>query len=76
MVDSMAARRPGPVAAEQAQIVSPPPPCLTVDVLICCVWFSPNVLLCIMTKRLHFDFICPKDIVTRLVICLVVTLQT
>jgi len=32
MVDSMTARCPGPVAAEQAQIISPPPLCLTVGI--------------------------------------------
>ena len=32
-------------------------------VLICCVWFSPNVLLCVMTKHLHFGLVSPKDIV-------------
>jgi len=44
----MIARCPGPVAAEQAQIISP----------------------CIMTKHLHFGFICPKDIVPE-VLCFV-----
>ena len=28
--------------------------------LISCVWFSSNVLLCIMTKH-YFGLICPKD---------------
>lgn len=38
---------------------------LTVDevvVLICCAWFSPNVPLCIMGQRLHFGFVCLKDV--------------
>lgn len=28
---------------------------------ICYVWFSPNEALCIMTKQLHFDLVCPKN---------------
>jgi len=36
--------------------------------LICCVWFSPNVLLCITTKHLHFGLICPKDIVPKVLL--------
>lgn len=31
--------------------------------LICCVWFSPNVALCIHLKHLHFGLVSPKDIV-------------
>ena len=34
-----------------------------VFVLLCYVWFSPNVLLCIMTKHLYFGLICPNVIV-------------
>ena len=41
-----------------------------VFVLICCVWFPPNVLLCIRTKHLHFGLVCPKDIVPE-VLCFV-----
>ena len=29
-------------------------------VLICCVWVPPNVLLCVMTKHLHFGLIVPE----------------
>ena len=39
MVDSMTARCPGPVAAEQAQMISPPPPCLTVG-MRCLCWYA------------------------------------
>ena len=39
MVDSMTARCPDPVAAEQAQIISPPPPCLTVG-MRCLCWYA------------------------------------
>ena len=39
-----------------------------VFVLICCVCFSPNVLLCITTKHLHFGLVCPKDIVPKVLL--------
>jgi len=32
-----------------------------VFVLTCCVWFSPNVLLCVWPNYLHFDLISPND---------------
>ncbi|MEE6527760.1 hypothetical protein FKM82_029362 [Ascaphus truei] len=67
MVDSMTARFPGPVAAKTSPNHHPSTTVLDswyeVFVLICCVWFSPNVALCIMTKHLHFGLVCPKDIV-------------
>ena len=50
-----------------AQIISPPPPCFTVgiscQVLICCVCFLPNVVLCIIEKLFHSGLVPPKDIV-------------
>lgn len=49
---------PGPVASEQVQIISSPPHGMTdgwyeVLVVIRCVWFSPNMSLCMMTKDLY-----------------------
>jgi len=53
-VDSMTARCPGPVAAEQAQTICSSPPCLTgLRSLVCA---KP-------AKNLHFGLFCPKDIV-------------
>ncbi|MED6269920.1 hypothetical protein CHARACLAT_004448 [Characodon lateralis] len=37
---------------------------------IFCVWFSPNVVLSIMAKHLHFGLICTKDIVPE-VMCFI-----
>lgn len=43
--------------------------CLTVEmrcwyehraVLICCVWFASNMVVCIMAKHLHFGLVFPK----------------
>jgi len=55
---------PGPVAAKQAQIITPPPQRLTV----CLCWyavfgFCPNVALCIMAKHLYFCLVCLKNII-------------
>ena len=65
--DSMTARCPGPMAAKQAPIhhasTTVPDSWCEVFVLIYCIWFSANVMLCIMTKHLHFCLVCLKDIV-------------
>jgi len=57
------------VAANQAQITIPPPPCMIVGMsfclffkLICCVLCSLYDELC-MTKCLHFGLVCPMGIV-------------
>lgn len=43
---------------------------------ICCVWVSPDMVLCIMIKDLHFDVVCPKDIIPKVVqFCLGVNFQ-
>lgn len=34
-----------------------------VFVLVCCVRFSPNVVLCIMSKHLHCGRVCLKDLI-------------
>lgn len=49
--------------AQQAQIITTTPPCLTVSIK--CVWFSSNVALCVTTKHLHFVLLCPKDIASE-----------
>lgn len=36
LVDSVTVRCPGPEAAKQAQIITPPPPCLMVDIRCLC----------------------------------------
>ena len=60
-VDSMTARCPGPVTAEQAQIISPPPPCSILWV-VCPDMLCLVLVQCIMTKNHHFGLVCPKDI--------------
>lgn len=37
MVNSMTPRCPGPMAAKQAQIMIPPPPCFTVGMMCLCI---------------------------------------
>lgn len=56
-------KRPGSAAAKYLQIITPPPPYLTVDMrrYICSVWFYPNMPLCIMAKQLYFGLVFPKD---------------
>lgn len=34
--------------------------CYEVFVLMCCILLSLNMVLCIMTKDLHFGIVCPK----------------
>lgn len=34
-----------------------------VFVLICCIRFSPNAVLCIMSKHLHCGRVCLKDLI-------------
>lgn len=69
---------PSPVSAKQAQIITPKPLhlmlCDEVFVLVSCVWFSPNMALCIITKYLNFYLV--KDYCSRsLVVCSHPTLQ-
>ena len=48
-----------------------------VIVLMCCTWFSPNMELSIMARRLHFVLVCPENIVPEvLYVCSETTWQT
>ncbi|MEQ2182818.1 hypothetical protein GOODEAATRI_026196 [Goodea atripinnis] len=62
MVHSVTARCGGPVAAEQALIILPPP-CLIVEVflLIYCVCLLPNMVVIIVVKHLYPGLIRPKS---------------
>lgn len=55
---------PGPVAAKQAQIMSPPPPCWQLEWgvradMVCLVFSKCGAL--IRNKHLHFVFVCPGN---------------
>lgn len=55
MLNLMTTRCSGPVAAKQAQIITPPPPCLTLGIR--CF----NMLFLVFTKciTVHYDHTCP-----------------
>jgi len=66
IVDWKTARSPGPVAAKLAQIITPPPHCLTVGMrYVCGVWL---LALCIMAKNLHFVSSVQKGIVPEAIL--------
>jgi len=58
VVDSVNTRCSGSVAAGQAQIISPPPPCLTVSMKWLCWYAVSNMINC-----LNSGLVCSKNIV-------------
>lgn len=69
MVDSLTARYPGPVAAKEAQIVTPPPPCWRFIRGICA---EMNMALCITSSLWSHLF--KKHYYRSLVVCSHVTI--
>lgn len=65
IVNSVTARCPHAVAAQQVQIIHPPPPFLTVG--MSCLHtnamfnFLPKMVLCTMAKHLYFGLVCPQE---------------
>lgn len=62
MIDSMTLRCPD-LAAKQAHIITPPPPCLAGGMRFLCYAvfvLLPNVTLCIIAKHRQFALVCKK----------------